>query len=39
MNWFAQVVFIISVTTVIHKIINEISLSKFNKDKNKEDIK
>lgn len=38
MNWFSQVVLIISVTTVIHKIINEISLNKFNKDKNKEDI-
>lgn len=36
MNWFAQVVFIISITTVIHKIINEISLNKFNKNRIKE---
>lgn len=31
MNWIPQIVLIICVTTVVHKIINEISFCKFNK--------
>lgn len=33
MNWFSEVVLIISITTIIHKVIDEISLNKFKKDR------
>lgn len=33
MNWFSEVVLIISITTIIHKIIDQISLNKSKKDR------
>jgi hypothetical protein len=31
MSWITQIVLVICITTIVHKIISEISLSKFNK--------
>lgn len=33
MNWISEVVLILSVTSIIHKIIDEISFCKFKKNK------
>ena len=34
MSWIVQIALIICVTIIIYKIVNEISLSKWNKNKN-----